>query len=121
MRVKAARLRYTAAWLLLSIGALFSTVAHAGAGVWTSGGPYGGNVRALAFDPVNPTTLYAGTDRGVFRSPISGGTWDRRQGGIVRTADDSLNRVSIPGNRSCDPFDALRRDSRRGPQVHRRR
>ena len=96
----------------------FSTVAHAGAGVWTSSGPYGGYDRALAIDPLTPTrstpereagssspptpaapgppqhgpdgtcpsyalainpatpsTLYAGTEDGVFKSTDSGGTW----------------------------------------------
>jgi photosystem II stability/assembly factor-like uncharacterized protein len=43
--------------------------------VWTSGGPYGGTVRALAIDPTTPSMLYAGTDVGVFKSIDSGGTW----------------------------------------------
>jgi photosystem II stability/assembly factor-like uncharacterized protein len=67
---------YTGASLLLAIGTLFSTVAYAGQGVWTSGGPYGGDVRALAINPANPATLYAGTlGGGVFKSTDSGATW----------------------------------------------
>jgi hypothetical protein len=42
VRVTDVRLRYTGAWLLLAIGVSFSAVAHAGPGVWTSGGPYSG-------------------------------------------------------------------------------
>ncbi|MGB7210896.1 MAG: hypothetical protein WBD27_19735 [Pyrinomonadaceae bacterium] len=42
---------------------------------WMTGGPYGGNVRALAIDPTTPAMLYAGTDSGVFKSIDSGGTW----------------------------------------------
>jgi hypothetical protein len=34
-------------------------------GVWTTGGPYGGNIQALAIDPTTPATLYAGTSGGV--------------------------------------------------------
>ena len=76
MRVRDARLRYTGAWLLPAIGLLFSTVAYAGAGVWTSGGPYGGEIRALAINPASPGTVYAGTyEGGVFKSTDSGGTW----------------------------------------------
>ncbi len=33
----------------------------AGINVWTSHGPKGGNINALAIDPQTPTTLYAGT------------------------------------------------------------
>jgi len=71
-----ARLRSWGAWLLLVIGTSFlATVAHAGQGVWTSGGP-NGNVTVLAIDPKTPSTLYAGNDTGgVFKSTDSGGTW----------------------------------------------
>jgi photosystem II stability/assembly factor-like uncharacterized protein len=75
LQVTGNRWRYTGAWLLLAIGVSFSTVARAGAGVWTSGGPYGGEVMALAINPANPATLYAGTNGGVFKSNDSGGTW----------------------------------------------
>jgi len=46
-------------------------LAHAGAGTWETGGPYGGNVLAFAIDPTNPATVYAGT-HGVFKSTDSG-------------------------------------------------
>jgi hypothetical protein len=40
---------------------------------WTSIGPDGGQIRALAIDPTAPSTLYAGTQGGgVFRS-LDGG------------------------------------------------
>ena len=43
------------------------------------GGPPGGDVRALAIDPSNPATLYAGTvccfGGGVFKSTNGGTTW----------------------------------------------
>ena len=67
----------TRAWLLLAVTTSLSTVAHAGQGVWTSHGPYGGDITALAVDPLHPATLYAGTGdgRGVFKSTDSGLTW----------------------------------------------
>ncbi len=33
----------------------------AGINIWTSHGPEGAIIRALAIDPQNPTTIYAGT------------------------------------------------------------
>jgi hypothetical protein len=42
---------------------------------WTPIGPYGGAISALAVDPTRPTTLYAGTDTGVYQSRDGGGTW----------------------------------------------
>src|SRR5450830_930703 len=83
MRVTDVRLRYTGAWLLLAIGMWFSMVAHAGPGVWTSGGPYGGYVTALAINPSTPATLYAGTASGVFKSTDSGGTWAAANKGLT--------------------------------------
>ena len=46
--------------------AVFVTTAHparAGVNVWTSHGPPGGSVGALAIDPITPRTLYAGAER----------------------------------------------------------
>ena len=84
MRAAGVRLCYTAAWFLLVVDISFSTAAYAGAGVWTSGGPYGGTTVALAINPSNPTTLYAGTDGGgVFKSTDSGGTWTPASAGLT--------------------------------------
>jgi hypothetical protein len=50
---------------LLILGCLSRAgVASAQPGTWTSNGPEGGDVVALAIDPLTPTTLYAGTDGG---------------------------------------------------------
>jgi hypothetical protein len=52
--------------------------------VWTSIGPEGGCIFALAIDPQNPNTLYAGTSwrwgegtwgNGVFKTTEGGGNW----------------------------------------------
>ena len=51
--------------------------------VWTSGGPYGGIIGALAIDPTTPATLYAGTyGGGVFKSTNSGGNWAAAMTGL---------------------------------------
>ena len=79
-------IRHMGAWLLLAIGMWFSSVAHAGPGVWSSGGPYGGSATALAINPATPATLYAGTySSGVFKSTDSGGSW----------ANTGLTRLNI--------------------------
>ncbi len=44
--------------------------------VWTTSGPTGGGaVLSLAVDSANPSTLFAGTELGVFRSPDGGASW----------------------------------------------
>ena len=56
-------------WLVLLSALLWASGAsmvHAGNNVWTSLGPEGATVTALAIDPSTPTTLYAGTWDGVF-------------------------------------------------------
>jgi photosystem II stability/assembly factor-like uncharacterized protein len=42
---------------------------------WTTHGPMGGAVHALASAPSNPQTLYAASDAGVFRSSDGGVNW----------------------------------------------
>jgi photosystem II stability/assembly factor-like uncharacterized protein len=67
------------AWIRLLCAALLiasATTAQAGINVWTSHGPAGGGVTALAIDPVTPHTLYAGTGYGgVSKSTDAGTTW----------------------------------------------
>lgn len=51
-------------------------IARAGTNVWTTSGPEGGNISALAIDPSTPATLYAAVYRGgVFKSTNGGGNW----------------------------------------------
>src|SRR5271169_6103205 len=42
---------------------------------WSSAGPQGGEVLALAIDPVNPQTVYAGTGGGIYKSTNRGKSW----------------------------------------------
>ena len=58
----------------------------AGFNVWTSIGPEGGNVSALAIDPATPATLYAGTwGGGVFKSTNGGANWSAVNTGLTNT------------------------------------
>ena len=61
-------------------------------GGWTTGGPYGGTVHALAIDPTTPTTLYAGTYIGVFKSTDAGGTWVAASRGLTA---ESIRALAI--------------------------
>ena len=62
----------------------------AGTNVWTSIGPYGGDINALAIDPLTPATLYAGTDTyGVFKSTDGGGHWNAANTGMPTPTDVS--------------------------------
>jgi len=66
------------------------SVAAAGINVWTSNGPEGGVVRALAIDPNMPSTLYAGTTGGVFKSTNAGANW-RASGGLTDTSVTTID------------------------------
>ena len=59
----------------LSILGPASQTVWAGINEWTSLGPDGGGVRALAIDPQNPSTVYAVTFAGVFKSTNGGASW----------------------------------------------
>src|SRR5260221_630532 len=51
-------------------------------GAWSTRGPVGGNVYCLVADPTRPSTLYSGTDQGVFKSDDGGVTWRAATAGI---------------------------------------
>src|SRR6266496_2257365 len=64
------RMGLTAALFFLAIPGL------ADVNRWTSSGPDGGSIRALAVSPASPQVLYAGTDEGgVFKSEDRAATW----------------------------------------------
>lgn len=73
------------AWLLggAVAAALCSGAALAGAGVWTSEGPYGGAVYRLYVNPALPSVLYAATRGGIFRSGDGGVSWTRKEAGLT--------------------------------------
>src|SRR5215470_15011306 len=47
----------------------------AGTNQWTNIGPDAGNVLALVVDPQNSRTLYASTDRGLFKTSDGAASW----------------------------------------------
>jgi hypothetical protein len=53
--------------------------------VWAHRGPAGGNVYTVVADPLHPSILYAGTERGVFRSTDAGATWAVSGTGLAPT------------------------------------
>ena len=57
----------------------------AGTNVWTSIGPEGGRILALAIDPAAPSTIYAGTWGGVFKSTNGGAAWSAVNTGLTNT------------------------------------
>jgi photosystem II stability/assembly factor-like uncharacterized protein len=52
-----------------------SETAWAGINEWTSIGPDGGSIQALAIDPQNPATVYASTQLNVYRSTDGAASW----------------------------------------------
>ena len=64
--------------------------ASAEASQWTSNGPFGGRLQALAIDPTTPGTLYAGTFGGLFKSTDSGATWSAINNGLTSTSVPAL-------------------------------
>src|SRR5947199_9903765 len=63
--------------ILVCVGSSGGThVAEAGLNAWSSAGPEGGTIHALAVDPLTPSTVYGGVfSQGVFKSVDSGGRW----------------------------------------------
>src|SRR5438105_3950912 len=83
--------------VILSVALGLTNLAHAGINQWTSNGPEGGRVFALVIDPVNPTTLYAGTcGNGLFKSTNGGANWTA----LTLFGDDCIHAVAITPNDS---------------------
>ncbi len=61
---------------------LSAGVASAGVNRWTTNGPPGGSVTALALDPSNPGTLYAANENGIFKSTNRRGSWTSLAGTV---------------------------------------
>ena len=73
-------------WILVLLCPLPAGIASAGVNTWTTHGPEGGLIYALAIDPVAPATLYAGTDSGgVFKSTNGGESWTAVNAGLTNT------------------------------------
>lgn len=75
-------MRYVLLSLCAATLSVVAAPAFAGDGIWTGTGPDGGTIGELLADPATPSTLYAGTTGGVFKSVDSGATWTRAQSGL---------------------------------------
>jgi len=70
------RIRRVRLVLALAASALLAPTAHAGNGIWTSGGPNGKSITEIVAHPNNTNILYAGAfGLGVFKSTDRGLTW----------------------------------------------
>src|SRR5262245_16536560 len=63
-----------------------SRIASAQTPTWTTHGPDGGNIRALAIDDRAPSTLFAGVTGGVFKTTDSGEHWASASNGLPLSA-----------------------------------
>lgn len=75
---------------------LFALPVIAGDNRWTIKGPYGGTVNKLAFDPVNPSIVYAASSNGVFRSADGGQNWVAAAGLVGTPFSDIAVAASDP-------------------------
>lgn len=64
---------------------------------WTSVGPEGGDVGAIAVDAATPTTVYAGmyNDSGVYKSTNGGGIWSMSSNGLPSSGSYSIEAFVI--------------------------
>ncbi|HTR04335.1 MAG TPA: S-layer homology domain-containing protein [Thermoanaerobaculia bacterium] len=70
--------------LLATVLLVDSRSARAAVNRWTSGGPWSGNVTAIAADPSNPQTVYAAAQYdGIFRSRDGGVSWQPINNGLL--------------------------------------
>ena len=83
-------------WATASVGAVVAAgllyIGAPAAADWTSIGPFGGSINALAVDPQTPTTLYAGTSRGVYKSTDGGTSWRAVNTGLTDLNVQALMR-----------------------------
>ncbi len=91
------RLHPVLPFLLLCFALLAAAPLQAGVNRWTSIGPKGGGVTALAFSS-NGRTAWAGTKKsGVFRSADNGRTWTAASRGLSKEVYDLAASPAAPG------------------------
>jgi hypothetical protein len=75
------------------LGLFITGISNAGINEWTSIGLSDTYVKALAFDPITPSTIYAGTYiYGIFKSTNSGGDWTAINTGLT---DDYFSSIAV--------------------------
>lgn len=76
--------------------ALLALPALAGNYRWTLHGPAGGTIYRIAFDPVDPSIVYAATFNGLFRSADGGQTWTFARGFLGEIVSDVAVASAAP-------------------------
>src|SRR5262245_10259770 len=70
--------------ILILLIMLQAATVSAGTDAWTSNGPEGGTICALAVDPETSTTVYAGTHGGgMYKSTDGGENWNKINTGLT--------------------------------------
>ncbi len=72
----------------------------AGTSLWTTNGPYGGQIRSIAIDPVSSTTIYVGGYGGVYKSTNGGSSWAAANTGFSYNAAPHLVVDAVAVSRS---------------------
>ncbi|MCG8351753.1 MAG: hypothetical protein MI924_28635 [Chloroflexales bacterium] len=75
---------------ILSIGTFPAAPTSAGINEWTGIGPEGGDIMALAIDPVTPDTLYAGMQGGIYKSTDGAASWSHVNTGLTNASIHAL-------------------------------
>ncbi len=68
---------------LILLGLGIAGAAGAGVNTWTSAGPPGADVLTITVDPANSSTIYLGTQNGVFKSIDGGANWRASNAGLA--------------------------------------
>ena len=98
MRVNLVRLLAILLFIAGASGLPDARPAAAGNNVWTSSGPFGGDVKALVIDRATPSTLYAGTAVGIYKSTNNGGSWTAFSGGLATPSERNVTALAIDRN-----------------------
>ncbi len=101
------RLRVASVVVIVGLVAMLlpSLSAQAGTGAWSTTGPTGGVVTAVASDPNASATVFMGTDNwGMYRSTNKGGTWTRLVAGLSAGGRDIY---AIAFNKNTSPSTVL--------------
>lgn len=83
--------------LFLALALLPAPRLSAQGSAWAPLGPFGGTVASLVVHPNNPQVIYAGADRGIFRSTDAGSSWRLLPGSPGFPAPGFSTFFSSPG------------------------